>query len=177
MDNIQKVCIVNDPEIQDQKWCCISFVMPENIKDPETELVDNKFVNKMRMLKIRGSFPTQELAEKYAIKLRDEVEPWVNVYITQVGHWIPFYDDDKYCQDVVYKENALNELMQLHKENIEKSRKYIQEKAKNETNKTVEDNNNNESTFDKINKIKNKLNLTKENDNKHLEQFRNMKLD
>lgn len=170
--------IVNDPVLENQKYVCISFVMPENIKDPETNVSSNKFNNKFRMFKIRGSFSTLDEAKNHAIKLRDEVEPHVNVYVAEVGKWLPFSDDDSLSEDVEYKEKQLNELMKLHKEHLEKSKNYIKEKAQTETNKTVEkfnnDDNKTTSTFDKINELKQKLNLIDENDkdNKNLDYFR-----
>ena len=167
--------IVNDPVIDNQKYVCLSFVMPENIKDPENNLSDNKFNNKFRMLKVRGSFPTLEDAKNYAIKLRDDVEQHVNVYVAEVGKWLPFSDDDSLSEDVEYREKQLNDLMKLHKEHLEKSKNYIKEKALADTNKTVEKfNNDNTSTFDKINELKQKLNLIDENDkdNANLNYFR-----
>ena len=180
--------IINDPIIENQKYVCISFVMPENIKDPETNLSDNKFNNKLRMLKIRGSFPNLDDAKNYAIKLRDEIEPHVNVYVAEVGKWIPFSDDDTLSEEVEYREKQLNDLMKLHKDHLEKSKNYIKEKAQLETNKTINNynnkinlnntkdndllNDNNLSTFDKINELKQKLNLINQNDNKNLDFFR-----
>jgi hypothetical protein len=172
--------IVNDPVIDNQRFVCLSFLMPENIKDPETNLSDNKFNNKFRMLKVRGSFSTLEDAKNYAIKLRDDVEPHINVYVAEVGKWLPFSDDDSLSEDVEYREKQLNDLMKLHKEHLEKSKNYIKEKALADTTKVVEkfnddnNDNNNTSTFDKINELKQKLNLIDENDkdNNNLNYFR-----
>lgn len=170
--------IINDPIIDNQRYVCLSFVMPENIRDPETGLSNNKINNKFRMLKIRGSFSTLDDAKNYAIKLRDDIEPHVNVYVAEVGKWLPFSDDDSLAEEVEYKEKQLNELMKLHKEHLEKSKNYIKEKASLDTNKTVENfnnnNNNNSSTLDKINELKQKLNLINENDkdNNNLNYFR-----
>jgi hypothetical protein len=116
METTKEVYIKNDPIIEDQQYVCLSFVMPENIKDSETSKVNNKYVDKFRMLKIRGCFKTYEEATQYALMLRDNVEPWVNVYVSEVGKWIPFFDDDKYAEDITYKEDYLNDLMKLHKE-------------------------------------------------------------
>jgi len=99
--------------------------MPEKIIDPLSEKANNKYVNNFRMFKIRGCFETLEEASKYGIMLRDTIEPYVNVYITEVGHWTPFYDDNDYAKDVIYQEEQLNDLMRLHKEGIEKSKNYI----------------------------------------------------
>jgi hypothetical protein len=69
--------------------------------------------------------------------------------------------------------------MKLHKEHLEKSKNYIKEKATLDTNKTVESfNNDNTSTFDKINELKQKLNLIddKDKDNVNLNYFRDNNL-
>jgi len=168
--------IVNDPIIDNQKFVCLSFLMPENIKDNENNnLINTKFKN-FRMLKIRGSFSNLDDAKNYAIKLRDDVEPHVNVYVAEVGKWIPFSDDDSLSDDIEYREKQLNDLMKLHKEHIEKSKKYIKEKASLDTNNTVNNfntSNDNTNTFDKINELKQKLKITDTDDNKNLDYFRN----
>ena len=43
-------------------------------------------------------------AKLHALKLRDTVEPHVNVYVAEVGKWLPFSDDDSLSEDIEYRE-------------------------------------------------------------------------
>ena len=121
------------------------------------------------------SYSTIEEASKQAHYLRDNIEPHISVCVAEVGKWIPLDDDEKYSNDVQYKEQQLNDLMKMHKDNLEKSKNFLNEKAKTQTNKTIDSNNENfESTFDKINKLKQKLKPVSENEKSKLEEVRNL---
>jgi hypothetical protein len=59
--------------------------------------------------------------------------------------------------------------MKMHKDNLEKSKNFLSEKAKNQTEKVIENNNEKfESTSDKINKLKQKLKPVNNNDKEKL---------
>jgi hypothetical protein len=98
--NQNNTYIINDPVILEQQFACISFLNPENIIDPVTEIATNKYVGKFRTLKIRGCFPTFEKASEHAHYLRDNIEPHISVCVAEVGKWIPFDDDEKFTDDI-----------------------------------------------------------------------------
>lgn len=82
----------------------------------------------VRGLKVRGVYDTIREANKKATILRRK-DPNFNVYVAQVGYWLPW---DPECQDVEnqeYQEGELNNLMKKYKENVE-NRDVMYEKMK-----------------------------------------------
>ena len=75
------------------------------------------FQTNTRGIKIRGSFPTQEEAQMRA-KLLEEKDKKHNIYVGEVGKWMPFNPDAFKTGNVVYAEEELNAVMG-HKENKE----------------------------------------------------------
>ena len=82
----------------------------------------------VRGLKVRGVYDTIREANKKATILRRK-DPNFNVYVGQVGYWLPW---DPECQDIEnqeYQEGELNNLMKKYKENVE-NRDVMYEKMK-----------------------------------------------
>lgn len=102
--------LTEDKPIPGQKFCCISFLSPENIKGCT-----------IRGLKIRGSFDTHEEASNYAKFLRDS-DPDFDVLVGEVGKWLPWDPEPNSIKDQVYYEEELNKLMAGYKENQDKGR-------------------------------------------------------
>jgi hypothetical protein len=75
------------------------------------------FQTNTRGIKIRGSFPTQEEAQMRA-KMLEEKDKKHNIYVGEVGKWMPFNPDSFKTGNVVYAEEELNAIMG-HKENKE----------------------------------------------------------
>ena len=75
------------------------------------------FQTNTRGIKIRGSFPTAEEAQLRA-KLLSEKDKTHNIYVGEVGKWMPFNPDMFKTGKVVYAEEELNSIMN-HKENKE----------------------------------------------------------
>ena len=75
------------------------------------------FQTNTRGIKIRGSFPTQDEAQMRA-KLLEEKDKKHNIYVGEVGKWMPFNPDAFKTGNVVYAEEELNAIMG-HKENKE----------------------------------------------------------
>jgi hypothetical protein len=73
------------------------------------------FQTNTRGIKIRGSFPTEEEAKMRA-KLLEEKDKKHNIYVGEVGKWMPFNPDAFKTGNVVYAEEELNAIMG-HKEN------------------------------------------------------------
>lgn len=65
-----------DDIIPGQEWCCISYILPNE----ENEQIGG--------VKIRGSFPRKEQAEKHGLELF-EADDRFHIYIGHVGHWLP----------------------------------------------------------------------------------------
>ena len=107
-----------DPVINDQKYCVISVLTPKNFKE-----VDEK--STMYTFKVRGAYSTVEDAQK-RIKLLNQLDPNVNIYLAEIGKWCPFEDDPEKAKDAVYKDEELNRLMKGYKENQEKAKELFE---------------------------------------------------
>ena len=112
--------LFEDPPINSQKYVCISVLTPKNFKEQTT----------MHTLKVRGSYDSYEEAKKRADFLRN-IDPNVNVYVGEVGKWLPFEDDPEKAKDHDYQNKRLNEMMKGYLENQEKAKEF-HEQRKNE---------------------------------------------
>ena len=70
----------------------------------------NEFQTNVRGIKIRGSFQTQEEAQLRCRMLR-EIDPNHDIYVGQVGMWMPFDPDAYRTGNIEYMEDELNHLM------------------------------------------------------------------
>ena len=75
--------------------------------------------NTMRGLKVRGTFPSHSMAQQKAKELR-QFEPAFDVFVTQVGFWVPFNPQNLADVDAEYDEDALNNLVKSKVEEDEK---------------------------------------------------------
>jgi len=112
--------LFEDPSVNNQKFVCISVLTPKNFKE-ET---------KMHTMKVRGSYDSYEEAKKRADFLRN-IDPNVNVYVGEVGKWLPFDDDPENAKDHDYQNKRLNDMMKGYLENQEKAKEF-HEQRKNE---------------------------------------------
>ena len=156
----------NDPEIRGQKYCCLSFVSPEEILnnknvffvhkflktiaknyDLDEESIENKYKDFMyinqeklesefyeknefkttvRGIKVRGSYDTLQEAQAKAKKLQQNDKNF-NVYIGQVGFWLPWDPNPHSIDSQEYAESELNNLVKKYRENQEKKDQHFQE--------------------------------------------------
>jgi hypothetical protein len=111
----------------------------KNFLDKHEERLEDEFNTAIafqtstRGLKVRGSFSTMEEAE-IRCKLLREIDPNHNVYVGQVGMWMPWEPESYKTGRVEYLEEELNQLMS-EKEKNEKSAKQQFEKRILETKK------------------------------------------
>lgn len=103
---------------EDQKYVCLSF------------LTDPKKNKQLTGVKIRGVFSTYELACEHAKKLQT-VDPAFNVFVGDVGKWLPFDPNPDSIKDSEYANTELNNMMKAYLENQEKA-KLFHEQRKNE---------------------------------------------
>ena len=78
----------------------------------------NEFSTTVRGLKIRGTYPTHEEASARAKRLQRN-DPIHNIYVAEVGKWIPWDPDVTEVKEQEYAEDQLNTLMKKYKENEE----------------------------------------------------------
>ena len=111
-------------------------------KETELENVFKKeytFQTSVRGLKNRGNFPTLEEAEMRARLLREE-DPNHDIYVGQVGVWMPWEPEAYKTGRVEYLEKELNELMKEKKANEEKARQHFDNRVKETKRKAIKDN-------------------------------------
>jgi hypothetical protein len=75
------------------------------------------FATTMRTLKVRGVYDTHKEASIRAQVLRKK-DPSFNVYVAQVGYWLPWDPEADEVQDQEYQEGTLNELVKKYNENL-----------------------------------------------------------
>ena len=90
----------------------------------------NDFKTTVRGLKIRGTYGTHEEAVARARRMQ-KIDPIHNIYIAEVGKWLPWDPEVSEVKDQEYAEDQLNTLMKKYKEN-EESRESISSTLKEE---------------------------------------------
>lgn len=135
----------------DQKFVCISFLTD---KDNKTTLSG---------IKIRGVFPTYELACEHAKKVQS-IDPYFNVFVGDTGKWLPFdpNPDSEVVKDSEYANEQLNDLMKGYLENQEQAKVFHEQRKTELIRQNILDNL--ASKQNDITDIKNKLNDNKDED-------------
>jgi hypothetical protein len=126
--------LFEDPQVSNQKFVCISILTPKNFKQE-----DGKKPVTMSTMKVRGSYETYEEAKKRADFLRN-IDPNVNVYVGEVGKWLPFDDDPEHAKDHDYQNKRLNEMMKGYLENQEKAKEFHEQRKNEMIMKTLKEN-------------------------------------
>ena len=109
-NNGHEVFLKPDPPVRNQEWVCLSIITPETVKN-----------SKIHAIKIRGVYATENEARNRCKELT-EIDPHFNIYIAQVGLWVPWVDDPQKADDVVYANEELNDLMKNYKKSQEKAK-------------------------------------------------------
>lgn len=83
----------------------------------------NKFQTTVRGLKIRGSYSTKDEASARAKKLQKS-DPIHNIYVADVGKWLPWDPSPSEIKEQEYANAELNQLMKSYNENQEKREEF-----------------------------------------------------
>ena len=86
----------------------------------------NEFRTTVQGLKVRGTFDTYNEALARA-KTLQKIDPSFNVYVGQVGFWLPWDPEPHEVADQEYADDQLNTLMKKYKENEEKRDEFYAE--------------------------------------------------
>jgi hypothetical protein len=110
--------LTEDAPIANQNFVCLSFVSPEGIPGCT-----------IRTLKIRGVYKTYEEAQERAKELQ-EIDADFNVFIGEVGKWLP-WDPNPHegAKDQVYYEKEMQDLVSGYKDNLQKAKKEVNQRA------------------------------------------------
>jgi hypothetical protein len=163
----------NDEPINGQKYVCLSILTNRSIKDVSSGEVI-KSDNNAKGIKIRGVYNTMEEAKKRCEQIR-QFDKVFNVFVGEVGSWLPWDDDPESAEEAVYAEEKLNQLMKSFKEQQVKAKEYHelrkqqqvdQSSQKNADEKSSEDDkdlnniieNNIEDEKEGLNEYKNEIN-------------------
>lgn len=108
---------------------------------------ENEFKTTVRGVKVRGSYDTLQEAQSKAKKLQ-KTDRNFNVYIGQVGYWLPWDPNPHSIENQEYAEPELNNLVKEYRKNQDKKDEHFAEnvdyakeqaeKQKQEKQKTLE---------------------------------------
>lgn len=107
-----------------------SFLLKNRKKLEDAFFAKNDFRTTVQGLKVRGSYDTYQEAVARA-KTLQKLDPMFNVYVAQVGFWLPWDPEPSEVADQEYADDQLNTLMKKYKEN-EESRNEMFAKLKQE---------------------------------------------
>jgi len=112
-----------DPVLSDQQWVVLSFLSPERVQGSQPGV---------RGVKVRGSYATYEEAVNRAKYIRDSIDDKFDVFVGQVGRWLP-WDSRDHVEDEVYADEALNNLMKAYTKQQELSKQELDKRRLAET--------------------------------------------
>ena len=106
-----------DEESLEDKYKDYLFNSKEQLDKDFSE--QNEFRTTVRGLKIRGTYDTLQEAEMRAKRLQKS-DPNFNVFVGQVGFWLPWDPEPKDVGEEQYLNDELNNLMSEYKSNADK---------------------------------------------------------
>jgi hypothetical protein len=89
----------------------------------------NGFRTSVQGLKVRGVYATNEHATARAKALHQK-DPYHNVYVADVGEWLPWDPEPDEVSTQEYPNEQLNKLMQAYKENTAKKDAFFEEEKR-----------------------------------------------
>ena len=107
-----------------------NFMFKNRKKLEEEFFTKNEFRTSIRGLKIRGVYDTAAEAGARA-KTLQKLDPFFNVYVGQMGFWLPWDPEPADVADQEYAEDQLNTLMKNYKQN-ESQKEALYEEQKRE---------------------------------------------
>lgn len=113
-----------DEDTIEEKYKDFVYLNEEKL---ESEFYEkNDFKTTIRGIKVRGSYDTLQEAQMRAKRLQS-LDRAHNVYIGQVGFWLPWEPDTQKVENQEYAEGELNNLIKKYKENQDKKDIHFQE--------------------------------------------------
>jgi len=140
---------------QGQQFVCLSFL---------TDKENNKTLTG---LKVRGVYGTYEEACEQCKRLQ-QVDPYFNVYVGEMGKWLPYDPSPEQVKESEYANQELNNMMKSYVENQEKAKLYHEQRKNEMVRKNILEN----LTVRKQNleEAQNKLDSAKSSERKGLEE-------
>ena len=107
-----------------EKWMVVNR---QRLEDEFHKL--NNFQTTLHGLKVRGVYSTMEQASDRAKKLNKK-DPYFNVFVGEVGEWLPWDPEPDDVADSSYQNDELNKLMQAYRENAAKKDAFFEEEKR-----------------------------------------------
>jgi hypothetical protein len=131
MGNYSSFVQKNRQEINKTK---ISEAYDDFMYSNKTKLEDefyamNDFRTSVRGMKVRGVYGNPKEAEIKAKKLQSK-DKYHNIFIGDVGKWLPWDPQPHEIADQEYAQDELNNLMRKYKENEDNREKFFEERSK-----------------------------------------------
>jgi hypothetical protein len=134
MDSFQKYVKDAAGELKESKLKTLyeDFLFTNREKLEESFYIKNEFRTSVRGLKIRGVYSSNEEAVARSKKLQRN-DTLHNIFVGEVGKWLPWDPSPSDVADQEYAEEKLNTLMKKYKENEDARETYEREKRSNMT--------------------------------------------
>jgi len=100
------------------------FMYKNQVRLEEEFFAKNEFRTSMRGLKVRGVTGTHGEAVAMSKKLQRN-DPIHNIFLGEVGKWLPWDPKPHQVQDQEYAEDQLNTLMKRYKDNEDAKEKFV----------------------------------------------------
>lgn len=105
------------------------FMFKNQTKLEDEFYAKNKFRTSVRGLKVRGVYGHQEEAVARSKKLQ-RTDPIHNIFVGEVGKWLPWDPNPNAVGEQEYAEDQLNTLMKKYKENEEHREEFYKKQRK-----------------------------------------------
>jgi hypothetical protein len=102
------------------------FIFKHGKENEDKFFAKNNFQTTVRGLKVRGVFGSQEEAIGRSKKLQRN-DPIHNIFVGEIGKWLPWEPNPKDIGEQEYAEEQLNQLMKGYKQNEEAREKFYNE--------------------------------------------------
>ena len=100
---------------------------------------DNDFQTNVRGVKVRGVYDTKREADVRA-KVLQRQDKHHNVFVGQVGYWLPWDPSTEDIKDQEYQEDQLNQLMKKYNENADEKEEFYEQEKQEKIRKAREEN-------------------------------------
>ena len=129
----------------------------------------NEYRTSMRGIKVRGVYDTYKEANVRAQVLRRK-DASFNVFVGQIGYWLPWDPECESVPEQEYQEGQLNELVKKYKENLD-NRDIMYDQVKEERVAKIRKE---VAAKKEIIKAQNETNIPEEESTKNIEELRNI---
>lgn len=136
MDDFQNFVKKNEKELKETqiKEAFDDFMYVNKTKLEDEFFVKNDFCTTVRGLKVRGVYGSQEEAVARSKRLQ-RLDPLHNIYVGEIGKWLPWDPAPNDVAEQEYAEDQLNTLMKKYKENEEEREAFQREQRARATGK------------------------------------------